>query len=295
MLVYTIFPIRQVYVEIVYYMLDMQFNWASVMKFNLIVILFVGLVSCQKSTPKSQVKVVGHGGMGLAFSGSIHHDNSREAFQMALDMKGCDGIEIDVRLSKDGDLWAFHNESLETETDNEGCIEELNFSNLNGTKYNGFGREKLMRLKDLNLVTYDKMLFLDVKHYNACSGEVIDAGKYLVALGNLPEYYKNTNQVFVVLSKRSWVPMFLSAGYSVIYASEDLADIDEVFQLYPNTAGLMIKNANISQAEVQKYNDQNKMIYLFEVRSPKKIKEARKKNPLGILSDDVPSAVVVCG
>jgi glycerophosphoryl diester phosphodiesterase len=236
--------------------------------------------------------VIGHGGMGLNFSGSVYHDNSQEAFQLALDIDGCEGIEMDVRLSKDGDLWAFHDDNLKKETNNDGCLEDKNFSDLNGTKYKGIGSEKLMRLKDMNLSTNDKRIFLDIKHYNACAGTIHDVNTYLDALNDLPDYFKDSTKIRMVLSNPDWIPAFLAAGYTVLYGNENITNLDNVLQLYPSVTGIVIKNSSISKDQVQQYLSQNKTVYIFEVRSPKKLREVRDKSPTGVFSDDVQSAVL---
>ncbi len=250
------------------------------------------LFSCKKATDDSLILVAGHAGMGLEFSGSVYHDNSKEAFQLALDIDGCDGIEMDVRLSKDGDLWAFHDDDLKKETDKDGCVEDKYFSDLDGTKYKGFGSEKLTRLKDMNLSTNDKRIFMDIKHSNACTGSIHDVNTYLAAINDLPDYYKNPSRVRMVVSNPDWIPAFLSAGFTVLYANDDLANINNLLELYPATTGIVIKNGTISKDEVRKYLNQNKSVYIFEVRSPKKLKEVRDKNPTGVFSDDVQSAVL---
>lgn len=262
------------------------------MKCSFFIVVFWIFFSCEKTKDDSQILVLGHAGMGLNFSGSIYHDNSQEAFQLALDIEGCDGIEMDVRLSKDGDLWAFHDDNLKKETDNDGCIEEKYFSDLNGTKYKGTGSEKLMRLKDLGLTTNDKRIFMDIKHSNACAGTIHDVNAYISAIHELPSYFQNASRVRMVVSNADWIPAFLAEGFTVLYASDDMTDVDQVLQLYPNLSGVVVKNASISSDQVQTYLSQNKSVYIFEVRSPKKLKEVRKKKPTGVMSDDVQSAVL---
>lgn len=250
------------------------------------------LISCKKDLEKSPILVIGHGGMGLEFSGSIYHDNSEEAFKLALDMNDCDGIEMDVHLSADGDLWAYHDGNLNSETDRDGCIENLTFGELNGAKYKGFGSERLKRLKDMNLVPGDKRLFLDVRHFNSCANTVVNVNDYLNALTQLPAIYQDISKTRIILSNPDWVPSFIAAGYHVIFSSDVEADILSVFDLYPSTVGVAIKNKSVSEAKVSNYLSLGKTVYIYEVRSPKKLKEARKKNPTGVMSDDVQSAIL---
>ncbi len=271
----------------------MRFNWVLVMYCKSILVI-AGLLffSCQKKADLSAVKVIGHGGMGLDFQGSVYHDNSEEAFSLALDLAGCDGIEMDVRLSADGDLWAFHDEVLDAETDNQGCIENKTFNELNGSRYKGLGGEKLKRLKDMQLELQGKLLFLDVKHFNACTQSVVDLSSYLLALNELPEYYHYSSSLLLVTSNPSWIPDLLLAGYSVLFSSDVESEIDAVFQTNPTINGVVIKNKSVSKSQISAYREAGKSVYLYEVRSPKKLKEAGIKCPDGVMSDDVQSAIL---
>ena len=55
--------------------------------------------------------------------------------------------------------------------------------------------------------------------------------------------------------------------------------------------GLIIRNVAINKAEIQEIIQQNKEIYLFEIRSPKGVKIALEKRPSGIISDDLRAAI----
>ena len=48
-------------------------------------------------------------------------ENTLEAFRLAMDM-GADGFELDVHLSKDGELIVMHDETVDRTTDGHGQI-----------------------------------------------------------------------------------------------------------------------------------------------------------------------------
>lgn len=262
------------------------------MNFKVTFILALLLISCKKEANKNAILVIGHAGMGLEFSGSVYHDNSEEAFQLAFDIQEVDGVEMDVRLSADGDLWAFHDENLQNATNQEGCIENMTFAQLNGLKYKGTGSEKLMRLKDMNLAPKEKSIFLDIKHFNACNGTVHNINDYIAALNELPSYYHNTSFVRMVTSNADWIPALIAGGYQVVFSSDVQTEIDAVFENYPAINGVMIKNKYTTKVQVEKYKNDGKSVYIYEVRSAKSMKEAGKKLPTAVLSDDVQGAVL---
>ena len=59
------------------------------------------------SDKKAQYDRFGHAGMGMDIAYSIYHDNSEEAIDLALSLPSINGVEMDVRMSKDGTLWLY--------------------------------------------------------------------------------------------------------------------------------------------------------------------------------------------
>lgn len=55
--------------------------------------------------------------------------------------------------------------------------------------------------------------------------------------------------------------------------------------------GLIIRSTAINKLQTNEIIAQNKEIYLFEIRSPKGVKNAIKKRPNGIISDDLRAAI----
>ena len=78
-----------------------------------------------------EIQVLGHGGMGIH---SLLPMNSALSVQYSLDL-GAAGAEIDVQMSKDGVLVAFHDEDLSESTNSEGIIHNLNWSQIEGSVY----------------------------------------------------------------------------------------------------------------------------------------------------------------
>ena len=82
-------------------------------------------------------------------------ENTLEAFRLAMDM-GADGFELDVHLSKDGELIVMHDERVDRTTDGSGLIQSFSLKELkaldasNGmAKYKGAKVPTLGELYDL--------------------------------------------------------------------------------------------------------------------------------------------------
>ena len=56
-------------------------------------------------------------------------ENTLEAFKLAMDM-GADGFELDVHLSKDGELVVIHDETVDRTTDGTGFVGEMTLAQL---------------------------------------------------------------------------------------------------------------------------------------------------------------------
>lgn len=97
--------------------------------------------------------------------------NSLSAIQEALSST-VDGIEVDVRLSKDGVLFLYHGDTLEEYTNQNGIPEQHEWSYLSTVTYKNT-EEKLVSLDDfLSIVGNQKVIFLDIKSQNALDNEI---------------------------------------------------------------------------------------------------------------------------
>lgn len=128
--------------------------------------------SCKKASFEienlngNKVSILGHGGMGI---GHTFPMNSLEANLNCINL-GADGTEIDVQMTKDGVLVAFHNEKLEEITNREGQIYNKTWAEIEGGRYAypHYGNYKIIRLDDLfkNIPNQDKYTyFLDCKNF----------------------------------------------------------------------------------------------------------------------------------
>ena len=89
------------------------------------ILLFVlMLVSAVSYAQDQEIRLFSHRGGRLEFD-----ENTMPAFQASFDA-GYRGFEIDVRLTKDGKLVLFHDNSLDRCTDATGPLEELTFKEL---------------------------------------------------------------------------------------------------------------------------------------------------------------------
>ena len=257
------------------------------MPFRLLYFLILLLLSCSKKENFSEVQVIGHAAMGLKMPNSIFHDNSLEAIELALTIPGSNGVEIDVQMDLNGRLWLFHDEQLNEETNGTNCIPSNTSEYLKTIRYSSLKQEKLAELSQIPFHNFeDKSFFLDLKPWNKCSGNTVSTEDFKVALTalDLPE------NCTIILSDPSWIPFFIDE-FNVYFASDDFHYAKTILKQEAMVKGLVIRNTSVNKTQTQEIIEQNKEIYLFEIRSPKGVKSALTKRPSGIISDDLRAAI----
>ena len=80
--------------------------------------------NCQPAYNEEKMLMMGHRG-----SPSMITENTLPSFQKSID-QGADGIELDIRLSKDGQLVVFHDVDLKRLSDRSENISDLSLTEL---------------------------------------------------------------------------------------------------------------------------------------------------------------------
>jgi glycerophosphoryl diester phosphodiesterase len=262
-------------------------------KYYFRILLLIFVVSCNKNESFDTIQLFSHAGNGLHISNSVYHDNSENSIKLALSQNGCDGVEVDVQLSKDGTAWLFHDENLKIEANLNACINSSTDEEISHLSYNHFNDEKLLKLKDLKLNS--KSIVLDIRHANACENKVVELKKMLNQLelfceNNFEsEIYLNTNNLYWISYLKS-----LSVDNSKIqicYSPSENEDLDIISGNFEIDA-FLFKNNEITKEKVESIQNKGQKALIFEVRSPKGIRSALKKNPNVIITDDLKAAII---
>lgn len=262
------------------------------MRFKLFIFLLI-LASCNKKEGFENIKVIGHASTGLKMLNSVYHDNSKEAVEFALSIEGCDGVEMDIQLSKDGKLWLYHDNDLETETNGNGCISDKNSSELSSLHYKTMHKEKLVALSELDFSLFKgKELFLDFRHSNSCDGSYVNLAMVISQLQDLNLVNQTDFTVNCILGYNGWVDTFTGLGMNVYYSIYDIGEINNLNIVYPEITGFIVKNSDFSKSEIDEIKNSNKKVYIFEIRSPKGIRKALRKYPDGVLTDDIRATLI---
>lgn len=250
--------------------------------------IFLVLFSCTKQKKLEAVRIFGHGGNGLQISNSVYHDNTQESIDLALAQNGCEGVEIDIQLSKEGTAWLFHDLQMNPETDENGCLTSKSDAELGQASYASVHREKLIRLSEAEF--YGKDVFLDLKHVNPCQENPVYLEDFLDDLLAFRERCA-PSKVALITSFPDWIGTLNAAGFVVYYESRSYHEALEVAK-NKSPDGFVFKNSVITSDQVSFLKNEGYEIVVFEVRSPKGIRKALKKHPDCILADDLKAAMI---
>ncbi len=220
-----------------------------------------------------------------AFCTSRYPENTLDAFKTAVE-QGADGFELDVRLSRDGEIVVFHDRSLQRLMGVEKPVSRLNYSGIRKLNFLSSPRDSetyVPTLKDIfrefgSTVVYN----IEVKSSSLFNGEMIDR------LGNLIREYKLTERVWV----SCFNPVFLyfwnkkfpaiSTGYlfeSWNWVTRWFSRLRFVQALHPSVSLLN---------DYHQIRSLGKPICYWTVNSEQELKSLRHMQVAGIITDDLP-------
>jgi len=120
-----------------------------------ILIIIISLLGCHKSSViTNNVLVYGHAGVGFDVLNSQYPINSMAAIEHAFNFYNLDGVEVDIQFSKDGALFLYHDQFLETSTNCTGEIYKLNRSDIVNCQY----RKQFQNANSPILIELDSLL-----------------------------------------------------------------------------------------------------------------------------------------
>lgn len=96
-------------------------------------------------------------------------ENTLEAFKKAIEM-GADGIELDVQMTKDGELVIIHDETVDRVSDKKGWVKDFTYEELAelnvNKKFPEYGKVTIPTLKEVYLLIKDTRLTVNVELKN---------------------------------------------------------------------------------------------------------------------------------
>lgn len=270
------------------------------MKKLIILYLIINIfISCKKEEYNiiningNRIAALGHGGMGI---GNTYPLNSYESILKCLNI-GMDGTEIDVQMTKDSVLVAYHDQELSDNTNLTGLINSLNWCELKKAQYNQtpYLNYSIISLEELfanitNLQDY-KFTF-DCKLY--CSYNNINQfyESYINAVIKIIQKYQIENNIYIESQSEEFLTLFKckKPDYKLfIYPSSFESGLDIAFSL--NLSGITISTRDITKEQIKIAHDNNLLVAIWNTHSESDNIEAIKKNPDFIQTDKANSLI----
>ena len=259
----------------------------------LIVLLLASSFSCQKedftinNLFEGKIVVLGHGGMGI---GQTYPMDSYESIMKCISI-GANGSEIDVQLSKDNILVAYHNQDLSDKTNLKGLVNNLNWKEIKKGYYTStpYLNYSILSLDDLfsNIKNLHKYKFtFDCKLYKdknpSFQDNYVDAIEKIIAKYNLYEnvYIESQSLQFLkkLQNKNKLFKLF-------IYPSSFEKGLE--IAINNNLYGITISTEIITKEQIEIAHKNNIYVAVWNTHSRNKNIEAIKKNPDFIQTDRV--------
>ena len=211
------------------------------------------------------------------FSG-IYPENTMLAFSKAVSEGDCDGLELDVHFSKDGELMVMHDRSLERTTTGTGYISDYTYDDLMyldaGIKFDArFAGERIPKLiQVLELVkNNDLMLNIELKNYEVEYPGIERAVVLLIKKMNLEKqvFLSSFNHISIAECKRSYPeiragilyhqPLFNAEKYCVTIGADTIHPHYGLLQYEKNltercrAAGLCVNTWTVNEEADMEY------------------------------------------
>lgn len=253
----------------------------------MIVSFALWLGSCQKSEVVNKAFVVAHAGFGIDVVFNPYPSNSKSALDL-LRLTGGKGVELDIQLSKDGQLFCFHDGRLDTRTNFSGCIPEFTAKELASLHYVNYASQPVARLEQMDFSGITA-LYLDLRHYNFCSESFIDPLSWIAPLTDFVA--KHADKTIICMT--NWLELATilhNANFEIAY---ETSTEEQAINSAENTPfkGVVYKNKVATQPGIDKIRKMEKKVIIFDVRSASGNTAALKKQPDVLITDAVEHAL----
>jgi glycerophosphoryl diester phosphodiesterase len=237
----------------------------------------------------NEIEVMGHAGMGIT---SLYPINTAESIVRCLS-EGADGTEMDIQLTKDNVLVAFHNADLDGNTNFTGQIRDYTWAELQLARYTSTPQlnYKIVNLRELfdGIGRIEDYTFtLDIKLFvrDGFYFDYID--DFTDALAQLYVDYSIHENVFIeaqdgfflseMASKDPQIGMYI---YPATY-EEALFKATEL-----GLKGISIDNDKITLEQVKDAHSMGFFVTLWGVKTKQQNLDAVNKNPDMIQTDNI--------
>jgi glycerophosphoryl diester phosphodiesterase len=262
-------------------------------------LIFSIIISCKKeefnivNLNGNRITALGHAGMGV---GNTYPMDSYESILKCLNL-GMDGTELDVQMTKDSVLVAYHGQDLSDATNLKGLINSLNWNEIKNAHYSQtpYLDYSIISLEQLfsNIENIQKYKFtFDCKLYTNTNNSNRFFESYINAVVNLIQKHQIEKNIYIESQSVEFLTLFKTKkpDYKLfIYPSSFESGID--IALSKGLFGITISTQDITKKQIEIAHDNNLLVAIWNTHSESDNIEAINKSPDFIQTDKVKNLV----
>jgi glycerophosphoryl diester phosphodiesterase len=217
-------------------------------------------------------------------------ENTLAAFQLAVDQHA-DGIELDTKLTADGQVVVMHDDTVDRTTDGTGRVNLLTLAELKrldaGSKFSPkFTSEKIPCLEEVFEI-FGRKIFINIelKNYSSPTDELPEKVAALVKKYKLEESVLLSSFNLIALIRARKLLSKTPLGFITIYSLADITIRTRLVRFGPLLA-LHPNFEDVSPYLIQAAHQAKCRIYPYTVNQPEMIKKLIKAGVDGIFTDD---------
>ena len=237
----------------------------------------------------------------FAHRGDFAHapENTLPSFEQAL-QKGADGVELDVKLTSDGQVIVIHDSTVDRTTNGKGRVASLPLEDIRmldaGNWFNEkFAGTKIPLLQEVfGLVSKDKLINIELTNYSSPRDGLA------IKVCDLIKRHNNHKQIIF--------SSFFSSNLKI--AAQTLPEIPRGLLAMPGLVGLWARSfgfmfgdyqalhphiSNASQQQMQRAHRVKRRVHVWTVNSPEEINQLKEWGVDGIITDDPQMAARALG
>ncbi|MBL4657105.1 MAG: hypothetical protein JKX73_03835 [Flavobacteriales bacterium] len=240
----------------------------------------------------NEIQTIGHGGMGITSSYPI---NTYESLTAALSA-GADGVELDVQMTKDSVLVAFHNVTMDENTSCTGMINDLTLAELKECRYVNeiFGIHRILILREMVTAWKDqgeKTIVFDCKLLTNFNRDTFLTA-FADQLIQLIESMEGQHDVLIESQEAAFLGQIkvIKPNYKLFFYPEDFGYGLVVARAY-GFYGLSIKSESVSEVQIEEAHAGGFRVAVWNIDSRKDNVAAINKSPDYIQTDKLKNLI----
>lgn len=213
-----------------------------------------------------RLKIISHRGSNV----SNYKPNSKQALLTALSLEFIDGIEFDVRITKDKEIVIIHDPIINLVSDGSGIVKKMKYKKM--LKYNFGTKEvpsKICTLKELlDDIDNNKIIIIELKEESNNYKQFVDIVYSIIKNYNLKIYIASFNYDLIKYFSTKYNKCGLIIGYGMnikkIYNHFDYNILTYKYRNIYNKKEIFLWTINEKKEDLKKYNIITDNPYLFK-------------------------------